>query len=385
MGEEKLQFNKLMGLMPDGWEGKAKELKALQRAGKIKTARELLRLIFLYLTEGKSFAVTAAITQIAGEWKLNKMAVWKRIRNSAAWLEWLCKNICRKAGLVAEKPDWLAGKTVSLVDASEVVLHGNHKKYYLLHYSLDLFTLSMREMHITDMTTGEKLSNFERIGHGDIMMGDRIYGSISGMEYARGCGADYVLRLRAGAFNLYNAKGEKEELLPWLSPLAEYEMAGRVFYYKTEAGYVPVRICAMRKDTASERAGLKRLKKESQRKHGGKVVSETQSEYNKYIIVATSLGEAEATTKAILELYRMRWQIELAFKRLKSLFRYGDIPVKLDASAKAWFYGKMLLAAVTETLVNNGRFSPCEQECQYRGTHALELVEGTAASVGVSG
>ncbi|GHV32581.1 hypothetical protein AGMMS4952_23180 [Spirochaetia bacterium] len=101
------------------------------------------------------------------------MAVWKRIKNSAAWLEWLCKNICRKAGLVAEKPAWLAGKTVSLVDASEVVLHGNDKKYYLLHYSLDLFTLSMREMHITDMTIGEKLRNFKQIGPGDIMMGER--------------------------------------------------------------------------------------------------------------------------------------------------------------------------------------------------------------------
>ncbi|GHV34406.1 transposase [Spirochaetia bacterium] len=185
------------------------------------------------------------------------------------------------------------------------------------------------------------------------------------MEYARECGADYVLRLRAGAFNLYNAEGEKQELLPWLSPLAEYEMASRVFYYKTEAGYTPVRVCAMRKDAESERAGLKRLKKERQRKHGGKAVSERQSEYNKYIIVATSLGETDAATKAILELYRMRWQIELVFKRLKSLFHYGDIPVKLDASARAWFYGKLLqLSALTETLVNNGRFSPCEQSGQ---------------------
>jgi hypothetical protein len=122
MGEEKLSFNKLLELLPEGWGASfpvgnaAKELKALQRAGKIKPPEELLRLLFLYLTRGKSFAGTAAITQIAGECKLNKMAVWKRVRNSAAWLEWLSKNICRKAGLLVEKPAWLAGKTVSLVD-----------------------------------------------------------------------------------------------------------------------------------------------------------------------------------------------------------------------------------------------------------------------------
>ncbi|GHV34402.1 hypothetical protein AGMMS4952_26800 [Spirochaetia bacterium] len=171
MGKERQQFAKLMELLPEGWEGKAKELKALQRAVKIKTPEELLRLIFLYLTGGRSFAGTAAIAQAGGEFELSKIAVWKRVRNSADWLKWLCENICRNAGLLAEQPAWLSGKRVSIVDASEVVLHGNDKKYYLLHYSLDLFTLSMREMHITDMTTGEKLVNFERVGPGDIMMG----------------------------------------------------------------------------------------------------------------------------------------------------------------------------------------------------------------------
>ncbi|GHV87580.1 putative transposase InsL for insertion sequence element IS186A [Spirochaetia bacterium] len=363
MGEEKSGFERLLALMPEGWEAKAKELGALKRAREIKTPEDLLRLIFLYLTSGRSFAGTSAIIQIAEEYKLNKIAVWKRIKNSAEWLEWLCKTILRQAGLLAEKPAWLAGKVVSLVDASEVVLHGNHKKYYLLHYCLDLFTLAMRELKITDMKNGEKLRNFERFEKGTIVLGDRAYGTIPGMEYLRERGTDYVLRLRSGAFTLYDRHGAKRELLPWLSVLAEGESMSRDVCYKTEEGYIPFRVCAIRKDAESEQAGLKRLKKENQRKRGGKAVSEAQSEYNKYIIVVTSLGEAEATAVQILELYRMRWQIELAFKRLKSLFQYNDIPVSLDQSARAWFYGKLLLAALCETLVNNGRFSPCEQEC----------------------
>jgi IS4 transposase len=54
----------------------------------------------------------------------------------------------------------------------------------------------------------------------------------------------------------------------------------------------------------------------------------------------------------------VRWQIELAFKRLKSLFQYNEIPVKLDQSARAWFYGKVFLTALCERIVNTGRFSP---------------------------
>ena len=59
-----------------------------------------------------------------------------------------------------------------------------------------------------------------------------------------------------------------------------------------------------------------------------------------------------------MELYRARWQIEIAFKRLKSLFSYNDVPMDDRENAFAWFYGKLLLAALCETLVNTGRFPP---------------------------
>jgi IS4 transposase len=54
----------------------------------------------------------------------------------------------------------------------------------------------------------------------------------------------------------------------------------------------------------------------------------------------------------------MRWEIELVFKRLKSLFHYNEIPSKLEGTAHAWFYGKLLLAGLCETVVNKGRFFP---------------------------
>ena len=52
-------------------------------------------------------------------------------------------------------------------------------------------------------------------------------------------------------------------------------------------------------------------------------------------------------------------QIEIAFKRLKSPFACNDVPMDDRGSAFAWFYGKLLLAALRETLVNTG-VSPSE-------------------------
>jgi hypothetical protein len=355
MGKGTDDFESLLAYMPEGWEAKAKELGALQRARKVKTAGELLKLILLYLTEGKSFAGTSALLRLGGDIQLNKIGVYKRIRSSAEWLKWLCVNFFRNSGLLAEKPQWLKGKQVCLVDASEDVICGSRKSYFRLHYCLDLFTLEMRELKVTDIKTGEALTNFTQLGKKDIVLGDRIYGSIPGMRYLLEQKSGYVLRLRARAFTVYNEQGQKISLLWRLKGLKTSESRSFEVMYLHEGSYVPLRICAMRKDHNSERAGLKRLKKTNQRKHQGAEVSKLQSAYNRYIIVATSLAETVSASQ-VLELYRMRWQIELVFKRLKSLFQYNEIPVKLDETAYAWFYGKLLLAALCERLVNEGRF-----------------------------
>jgi hypothetical protein len=357
MGRETDRFKQLLKLLPDGWEEKAKELGALQRAREIKTPEELLRVILVYLTEGKSFAGTTVIRELSGEKKISKVALFKRIRNSDIWLQWICENIYRKAGLTVQRPKWLGNKNVKLVDGTEDVKCGVRRQCYMLHYSVDLFTLDVDEMLVTDRKTGEKLSNFKQFRENDIIMGDRIYGTIPGIEYLKERGAGYVLRIKSRGFNVYNRKKQKIDLLERLSGLKEGEIANISAYIYANETYEPVRLCAMRKDELSERKGLKRLVKTNQRKSGGKPVTELQRENNKYIIVVTSLGK-EVSSKQVLELYRARWQIELAFKRLKSLFHYNDLPAKQSKSARAWFYGKLLLAALCETLVNTGRFSP---------------------------
>jgi hypothetical protein len=363
MGREKDRFEQLLGLLPEGWEAKAKELGALQRAREIKTPGELLRLILLYQTEGKSFAGTSAIAQLSGEGDISKVAVFKRMRNSAAWLQWLCENIYRRAALITTKPRWLKNKNVIIVDGSEDVKCGVRRQCYMLHYSLDLFTLDVRELLVTDRKTGEKLRNFQRIGKGDIVMGDRIYGNIPGIAYLRQRKADYVLRINMRGFHLINGKNQRIDLKKRLSRLEGGKSADIWGRCKINERYEPMRICAVRKDSRSERAGLKRIRKANQRKQGGKDVTGEQRENNKYIMVATSLGK-EVSAEQVLELYRARWQIEMAFKRLKSLFHYNDLPAKQSESARAWFYGKLLLAALCETLVNTGRFSPSEADVQ---------------------
>jgi hypothetical protein len=201
MGEEKDRFESLMSFMPEGWEGKAKESGAFQRARRVKTAEDLLKLILLYLTEGRSFAGTSALARMGGEIRLNRMAVYKRVHGSGEWLKWLCGNFYRQSGLLAGKPPWQA----CLVDASEDVIPSSRKSCFRPRYHLDLFPLGMREPKVTDIRTGEMLTNFTGLGKNDIVVGDRIYGSIPGIEYPREQGSGFVPRPQARAFTVYTA------------------------------------------------------------------------------------------------------------------------------------------------------------------------------------
>ncbi|MDR2739554.1 MAG: hypothetical protein LBB68_06960, partial [Treponema sp.] len=61
MGRENDLFEQLLKLLPEGWEAKARELKAFQRERGIQSPEDLIQTILLYLTEGRSFRGTSAI------------------------------------------------------------------------------------------------------------------------------------------------------------------------------------------------------------------------------------------------------------------------------------------------------------------------------------
>jgi len=63
-------------------------------------------------------------------------------------------------------------------------------------------------------------------------------------------------------------------------------------------------------------------------------------EFAKYVIVFTT--RSSGSTADVLRSYRMRWQIELVFKRLKSLAQLGHVPKHDDRSSPLGFMGNCL-------------------------------------------
>jgi hypothetical protein len=359
MDEGKTSFEQLVSVMREGWEAKAKELGALEREREIKNALDLLRLIFLYLTEGKSFSGTAALLQLAGNCSISKKAVFTRfLQKCGEWLRWLCETIYRNNKVIREPPEWLGDRKVYAVDASDEPVHGSDKADYRLHYAIGLFDLGMKEMALTATETGEKASNFKMFGEQDIVIGDRGYCSKQGIEYLLSRKSGYLFRFGTKRFHVYNLQGRRVNVPGYFRGLKPGESGEKTLYYEYEGEYKPLRLCVLRKTKEAEEKGLETLRKTRMRKYGDKEMSKAQEAYNRYVIVVTSI--TDAASELILDLYRQRRQIELAFKRLKSLFGYHEIPVPIEQSARAWFYGKLLLAALCETWVNTGRFPPLQ-------------------------
>ena len=347
-------FENIISLLPKGYIEKAYELGAISRPRNICKVDDLLKLILLYQTVGKSFGITAAMCQFSFGFKMTKAGVFKRISKSGAWLSWLCENICRNAGLIVDKPAWLSEHRVCLVDATKVSLKGSHQADWGLHYLVDLFSLDTIEMHLKGYKNGETLKNFNKIEKRDIIVGDRIYGYPVSMNYAMDRGADFCFRLRSNAFNLYNNDYELFNLEDKISSMLEWSYMDLCLYYKSSGVFYPIRLCVYRKTKEESSKSLTRIKKSNSKKMRGKV-SEQQEFYSNFIVIGTSL---KADCKNILDLYRMRWEVESLFKRLKSIFDYDEIPTKNESSSRSWLNGKLLLFAICEALVNRGRFSP---------------------------
>ena len=345
----------IIEILPTGWETKAKELGAMQRAsGVIRNAESLLRLTMLYITNEGSFQMAATGMALTEGIQMSKVAAFKRIKKCGEWLRWMAKEVCAMQGATIERPAFLGNKQVKLVDASDETTKGKDKDTWRLHYVFNLFEFQCASMEVTSNKEGERLTRHE-VSEDDIMIADRIYCTMSGIEHVLENKGDFILRFKSKAFHLYDENGKRLDLLPFFRSLNPLENTDIRCHYKLSDGTLcPLRIVAMKKDAEAIAESKRKMARKVSKKQEKAIQADTV-ELNEYVVLATSL---DYTNEQILELYRARWQIEQVFYRLKSLFGYGEVPSKREDTVKAWFFGKLLLAALCESILKRMSFPP---------------------------
>lgn len=330
---------------PEELEESAKASGALVRRREIRSAADLLRLALAYGPCGKSLRETAAWAQTIGLGELSDVAVLKRLRGCAGWLEGLVGDLlAKRLGCVGVA----GGRPVRLVDSTTISERGSDRADWRLHCCYDPRLGRCVDCELTTVKVGEHLRRV-KVAPGEIWLGDRNYAKGDGLHHVVQAGGDFVVRISWNSLSLRTRQGQPFDLAGRLERLGKAERAEwRAIAHTADGKTVPVRILVRRKPADAIKREIKRITEKAARRgrtrRSGKPDQRSLTAAC-YTIVATSLDEP---THQIFELYALRWQIEIAFKRLKSLLHIDQLEARDPDLVRTWILAHIIAALLIE-------------------------------------
>jgi len=306
---------------------------------------------------GRSFREAVALARSEGIAQLSDEALRERLRKAVPWLHALALGLLKSSGVELCKPDWLRRFRVRCVDASVVCKPGSKGTDWRLHFSLGLFDLCFEQFKVTGHEISESFRNFV-VRAGDLLLGDRAYARLNGLRHVIQNGGDFIVRLGYRSFAVYDTlSGTKLDWLKELGQLRISVLLDRWVMCRDGKGNVMrFRVCACKLPRREARQAQREASRRARRK--GEKLSKAALRFYRYVVVATSVAEAELSAEQILRLYRMRWQIEIAIKRLKTIIGLSELPCRDPESGRAWLYGKLVLALIVQASMNRGQELP---------------------------
>ena len=320
---------------------------AIRRARAITSASQLLRVILAYVLGNLSFRSTAAWAEAAGQVSMSDVALLKRVRKSGPWLRRLVEVL---AGL--QSPAGTVGDTrrVVAIDATMICSPGDTQDYAVLHTAYDVTAQCFRSTELTDRHTAERL-DIGVISPGEIRLGDRAYARWDGLHAVVTGSADYLVRLSAKAgLTLRTASGDP---VSRAAACRQAEATGvqdidLVIHEKTNGQGKQMKarliILPLPPDKA---AAARRLMGKNAQKWGYQPSDEALATAGCLMLV-TSLPREAWPASGLLDLYRRRWQVELAFKRLKSLIGLESLRVHDSELVGVWIHAVLLVALLID-------------------------------------
>jgi hypothetical protein len=330
-------------------EATARARGAFTRAREIKDAETLLRLALAYGGLGMSLRETCAWAEAGGIVSMSDPSLLDRLCKAGPWLGDIV------AALIAEQAKVPAGRwsgyRLRALDGTSICQPGADRTTWRLHVGYDLATGQVDQLELTD---GKGAENLQRLTYrpGDIVLGDRYYARPRDLRPVIDAGADFIVRTGWNSLRMLQANGEPFDLFATLTAQIEQESEVQVRIHEgmtqTPSEPLLLRLVIRRKDPQQAEAEQKRLLKDAKKR--GKQPDPRSLEAAKYILLLTSLPADAFPPADILALYRLRWQIELAFKRFKSLAGLDMLPAKKPELARAWIYARLIVAIIAEQI-----------------------------------
>jgi hypothetical protein len=341
-------------LLPAGWQEAARERGAFRRARYTTDPASLLRLLLFHAINDGGLRETVAQARASGIAEMSQVALFKRLRSSGAWLAWLGGELARALREQPRLPQELRPRAI---DSTTVQGPASRGTQWRVHYSLDLVNLNCDWIELTD-AHGAELLERTPIQRGDVLLADRNYLRPVGVHAAAEAGAYVLLRLRWSHALMVDRYQRPFNALQQAKKLRVGQVGAWPVKLPVPAGKaVSGRVVATRLPAPLAAKAERRATKCASRK--GKQLDPRTLQAAHFVMIFTTLPAMLLSASDVLELYRYRWQIELAFKRLKQLLKLGHLPHQSPDIARTWILAKLVVALLLETLYRNARaFSP---------------------------
>lgn len=335
---------------------------ALLRRRVIQDGATLLRLALAYGPGGMSLRSAAAWAGLNDIAHLSDVALLKRLRGAADWLGDIAGALLAEAS----KAGPLTGHSrLRIVDGSSISQPGSAGTDFRLHATYEPVLSRFTHLEITDVHGGEAFSRVP-LQAGDIVVGDRAYARAPSLAEVLAAGADFIVRSGWHAMRIVTLQGQPIDWNAIYAPMQIGEVreidvciehSGR----KQKGRGKPLfqaRLIVKRKDAEAAEQALKAAKRGHQRRRAGQVMQPTTIAATGFFMVLTSIPAGRMTAEAVLDVYRMRWQVELAFKRLKSGLGIHKLPAKDPRLARTWLMAHLILTLMIDEAVTDVLDSP---------------------------
>jgi len=359
--------------LPEGLEAIAKEKKVLEVQygdAKITSARDLLRLILLHAGADIGLRQTVALAAEGGLPSVSHVALHRKMRLSAPFLRELVGRLTRGAD-DATSPERWGGYEVLAIDGSSFCGPGADGTDARVHLQLRLSDLEIVGVAIEDRSVGESFKRFTWKPN-QLALGDRGYANPPGIASVVEDGGDVLVRVNRRALPMATRDGEPLDLMAWLRSLKGHAPREQpvVVYSREHQREIEGRLVAMRLPAAEAEKARVRVRTELGNKTSGLDLEAAQ-----YVVLFTTAPATRLSTEMSLALYRLRWQVELAFKRWKSLCHFDRLPKYRDDTILTWLYAKLLLALLLHRMAS-GASSLFPPEPQTNDAVVLDAMEG---------
>jgi hypothetical protein len=338
----------------DALNATARETKAFLRPRQITNAVDLLRLILAYCLGERGLRLTTAWASSVGLVDISNVALLYRLRQCGDWLAMLVGH-----ALAGAAPKASHGRLIRIIDATTVPKKGpearKQNELWRIHSAFDLPDERFGHFELSDQQEGETLDRIVVV-KGEIRIADRAYLQPDRMAKVIDAGADIVIRAGWKSARWVDEDGNAIDIIGELRD-ATADLLDRPIWIKRKGGsLLPVRLIAVRKPQQAAAEARRKARREAQR--GGHTVSKQTLDAADWVILITSLKPEDFTADDVLALYRLRWRIELGFKRLKSLIGLKGPPGTTESSARPHILAHLLTILLLEPLIDELEDSP---------------------------